>query len=126
MDMFNMFFGGGGGPSGFGGGRNPNKSKPIVHKLAVGLEDLYNGKTRKLAVTREICCEKCKGKGGSKVEKCTTCQGRGMKVMTKQIGPGMIQQMQSPCDVCATQGEIISEAHKCGACKGKKTTKDKK
>ena len=42
------------------------------------------------------------------------------------IGPGMIQQMQSPCDVCATQGEIISEAHKCGACKGKKTTKDKK
>ena len=54
--------------------------------MAVGLEDLYNGKTRKLAVTREICCEKCKGKGGSKVEKCTTCQGRGMKVMTKQIG----------------------------------------
>ena len=38
----------------------------------------------------------------------------------------MIQQMQSPCDVCKTQGEIIAEGHKCGACKGKKTTKDKK
>ena len=49
-----------------------------------------------------------------------------MKVITKQIGPGMIQQMQSPCDVCKTQGEIIAEGHKCGACKGKKTTKDKK
>ena len=60
------------------------------------------------------------------MEKCTTCSGRGMKVITKQIGPGMIQQMQSPCDVCKTQGEIIAEGHKCGACKGKKTTKDKK
>ena len=49
-----------------------------------------------------------------------------MKVTTKQIGPGMIQQMQSPCDACGSQGEVISEAHKCGSCKGKKTMKDKK
>ena len=48
-----------------------------------------------------------------------------MKVTTKQIGPGMIQQMQSPCDSCGSQGEVISEAHKCGSCKGKKTMKDK-
>jgi len=128
MDMFNMFFGGGGGFPGGGphGGRSSNKSKPIVHKLGVTLEELYNGKTRKLAVTREICCEKCNGKGGSKVEKCQSCRGSGMKVTTKQIGPGMIQQMQSPCDSCGSQGEVISEAHKCGSCKGKKTMKDKK
>ena len=50
----------------------------------------------------------------------------GMKVTTKQIGPGMIQQMQSPCDACGAQGEVISEAHKCKSCKGKKTMKDKK
>merc|ERR1719150_3058603 len=120
MDMFNMFFGGGGGFPGGGphGGRSSNKSKPIVHKLGVTLEELYNGKTRKLAVTREICCEKCNGKGGSKVEKCQSCRGSGMKVTTKQIGPGMIQQMQSPCDACGSQGEVISEAHKCGSCKG--------
>ena len=79
MDMFNMFFGGGGGFPGGGphGGRSSNKSKPIVHKLGVTLEELYNGKTRKLAVTREICCEKCNGKGGSKVEKCQSCRGSG-------------------------------------------------
>merc|ERR1712018_96903 len=112
MDIFNMFFGGGGFPGG-GGGRSSNKSKPIVHKLGVSLEELYNGKTRKLAVTREICCEKCNGKGGSKVEKCQSCRGSGIKVTTKQIGPGMIQQMQSPCDSCGSQGEVISEAHKC-------------
>ena len=43
---------------GGGGSRRANKSKPIVHKLGVSLEELYNGKTRKLAVTREVCCEK--------------------------------------------------------------------
>ena len=74
-----MFFGGGGGFPGGGphGGRSSNKSKPIVHKLGVTLEELYNGKTRKLAVTREICCEECSGKGGSKVEKCQSCRGLG-------------------------------------------------
>ena len=129
MDVFNMFFGGGaGGPSGFNGAgaRGPAKSKPIMHKMGVTLEELYKGRTRKLAINREISCEYCDGKGGSKVEKCSTCNGRGMKVITKQIGPGMIQQMQSPCDACGAQGELVSEAHKCKKCKGKKTSKDKK
>ena len=125
MDVFNMFFGAGGGGQ-FNGARGPAKSKPIVHKLGVTLEELYKGRTRKLAINREISCVHCDGKGGSKVETCGTCKGRGLKVTSKQIGPGMIQQMQSPCEACGAQGEIVSEAHKCKSCKGKKTTKDKK
>ena len=48
MDVFNMFFGGGGGGGGFGGaaGGGPRKSKPIMHNLAVSLEDLYLGKKK--------------------------------------------------------------------------------
>ena len=42
MDMFNMMFGGGMG--GMGGGRQSNKTKAMVHKLGVSLEELYNGK----------------------------------------------------------------------------------
>ena len=130
MDVFNMFFGGGGGPGGAGGfngaSRGPAKTKPIIHKMGVTLEELYKGRTRKLALNRDIACSNCDGKGGSKVDTCSTCNGRGMKVITKQIGPGMIQQMQSPCDACGGQGERVSEAHKCKHCKGKKTTKDKK
>merc|ERR1719483_74705 len=120
-----MFFGGGGGGGGggFGGaaGGGPRKSKPIMHKLAASLEDLYLGKKKKLAINREVACSGCDGKGGSKVETCSSCKGRGMKVITKQIGPGMIQQMQCPCDQCEATGEIISEAHKCKECKGKKS-----
>ena len=44
MDIFNMMFGGGMG--GMGGGRQSNKTKPMVHKLGVTLEELYNGKVR--------------------------------------------------------------------------------
>jgi hypothetical protein len=34
-----------------------------MHQIAVSLEDLYKGKTSKLAVTRNIICVTCKGYG---------------------------------------------------------------
>lgn len=51
-DILNMMFGGGararGGPTG------PRKGEDTVHPLRVNLEDLYNGKTVKLAINRSI------------------------------------------------------------------------
>merc|ERR1719481_2000152 len=111
---------------GGGGGRNSNKTKPMVHKLGVTLEELYNGKTRKLAATRDIVCSSCDGKGGSNVKNCTGCKGRGVKIQTIQMGPGMMQQCQSVCGECEGKGEIIPPSSRCKTCKGKKTTKDKK
>ena len=109
MDIFNMMFGGGMG--GMGGGRQSNKSKPMIHKLGVTLEELYSGKTRKLAATRDVICSGCSGKGGSNVKNCTGCKGRGVsgdnsqlihsykcsfqfKVHMQQMGPGMISQVR--------------------------------
>ena len=72
MDIFNMMFGGGmGGMGAGGGGRGANKTKPMVHKLAVSLEELYNGKTRKLAASIDVICENCDGQGGRDVKDCT-------------------------------------------------------
>lgn len=56
MDIFDMFFGGHGGRS-----RGPRKGKDVVHQLAVSLEDLYNGSTRKLALQKNVICSKCEG-----------------------------------------------------------------
>ena len=132
MDMFNMFFGGGmpGGGGGGGGGRggrgSRSKTKPMVHKLAVSLEDLYNGMVRKLAANRDIKCEACDGKGGDRVTTCATCKGQGMRVQTRQIGPGMIQQMQMPCDKCGAKGEVVDPKSVCKECKGKRTIREKK
>lgn len=130
QDLFSQLFGGGGGFFGGGGGgrsQGPRKTKDLVHRVHVTLEDLYKGKTTKLALTRNVICTKCKGKGGKDgaVRACNTCNGRGIKVTLRQMGP-MIQQIQSPCDECSGTGEIINMKDRCGSCKGKKVLPEKK
>ena len=95
--------------------------------MHVTLEDLYKGKTTKLALTRNVICVKCSGKGGKEgaVRSCTTCSGRGVRVVIRQMGP-MIQQMQQPCDDCSGTGEIINHKDKCKTCNGRKVVSEKK
>lgn len=44
------------------------------------------------------------GKTGA-VQKCTACRGRGMRIMIRQLAPGMVQQMQSVCTDCNGEGK---------------------
>jgi DnaJ family protein A protein 2 len=92
------------------------------------LEDLYNGTSKKLSLSRNVLCSKCKGKGSKTgaSSRCAGCQGSGMKVSIRQLGPNMIQQMQHVCPDCRGTGETISEKDKCGQCKGQKVVQDKK
>lgn len=46
------------------------------------------------------------GKPGA-VTKCTACQGRGIKVSYRMLGPGMVQHMQSACPDCCGEGMNI-------------------
>jgi len=127
FDIFNMFFGGGGaGP--FGGGRQENRGKNVVHQLAVSLEELYNGAVRKLALQKNVVCDKCEGRGGKKgaVQTCTTCKGSGFVVRVNQIAPGMIQQIRAHCSDCEGQGEKINAKDKCKTCDGKKIIRERK
>jgi len=130
QDLFSQLFGGGGGGGFFGGGgrqQGPRKTKDLVHRVHVSLEDLYKGKVTKLALTRNVICTKCKGKGGKEgaVSSCGNCHGRGIRVTLRQMGP-MIQQIQSPCDECSGTGEIINARDRCTNCKGKKVLPEKK
>jgi DnaJ family protein A protein 2 len=123
-DIFDMFFGGGRrrGPQG------PQKGEDLVHTIKASLEDLYNGKTVRLAISRNKPCTDCEGRGG-KVgceKSCSDCNGRGIKVMMRQLGPGMVQQMQVQCSECKGAGKSIDERDKCKACKGNKVFKDRK
>lgn len=124
MDIFDMFFGGGGG----GRSRGPQKGKDVVHQLQVSLEDLYNGSTRKLALQKNIICPKCEGYGGKKgsVETCGNCRGTGMQVRIQQLAPGMVQQIQSVCHECHGQGERIASKDRCKTCNGRKVTRERK
>lgn len=122
MDIFDMFFGGGGRM------QRERKGKNVVHQLGVTLEELYNGSTRKLGLQKNVICEKCDGYGGKKgaLEKCSTCKGRGVQVQVQQIGPGMIQQIQSMCSDCQGQGERFSSKDRCKNCSGRKVERKKK
>jgi len=125
--IFEQFFG----RSFFGGNRNagPRKAEDIIYKLGVSLKDLYNGKVAKMNLTRHVLCSACKGKGSTKegaTKKCSGCNGMGIKVTRRQIAPGMIQQLQQPCNECMGKGEVINEKDKCKSCDGKKVVQESK
>jgi DnaJ family protein A protein 2 len=91
-DLFSAFFGG---ARGTGRSRGPRKGRDIVHKLKVTLEQLYNGKTFKLAVNRQVLQNP-----DETPQVCVTCNGQGAVMQSRQLGPGMIQQMQVKCPTC--------------------------
>ncbi|XP_055283253.1 dnaJ homolog subfamily A member 1 isoform X2 [Moschus berezovskii] len=69
-----------------------------------------------------------RGRGGKKgaVECCPNCRGTGMQIRIHQIGPGMVQQIQSVCMECQGHGERISPKDRCKSCNGRKIVREKK
>jgi len=122
--MFADLFGFGG----FGGGGRggPKRTQDVQYQLGVTLAEFYTGKNKKLKLDRDVICIECGGKGSQKdgaVGECSNCHGRGMEIITRRLGPGMVQQMQKPCDQCRGKGEVINEKDKCKHCRGDKVVK---
>lgn len=126
-DIFSQFFGGGFGGMGGGASRGPAKGKDIKHSISCTLEELYKGRTAKLALNKTILCKTCEGRGGKegKIKQCSSCHGQGMKFVTRQMGP-MIQRFQTVCDACQGTGDICDPKDRCTTCKGKKTQSERK
>jgi DnaJ family protein A protein 2 len=121
--MGGMFGGGGRG----GRPAGPRKGKDLVHRIKVSLEELYKGKTTKLALQKHVLCGKCNGKGGKEgsVKTCQGCRGQGVKIVLRQLGP-MVQQIQQQCTDCQGEGEIIPAKDRCKTCTGKKVVSERK
>lgn len=120
FDIFSRFFNQDpfGGMSGF---HQYSKPKPKEVHLKVSLEDLYEGKETNLKLTRQGCCHKCKGVGGTKApSKCVDCSGVGKLRRVIQLGPGMIQQSIGICPRCGGSGESIDPSYLCDMCGGNK------
>lgn len=105
--------------------RPKRRGVDIKHKLSVTLEDLYHGKSTKLALAKTVLCSKCNAKGGERVKSCAQCKGRGNVVVSKQMGP-LIQRFESTCRACNGSGEFISERDRCSNCLGVKTVEERK
>jgi DnaJ family protein A protein 2 len=114
-----------------GGGRGqpgPKKGKSVQHAIKVTLEEIYKGKTTKIAVNRDRICKSCDGRGGADGanSSCQGCKGRGMRTQMTMLGPGMYSQSTGPCSDCNGTGTQIDEKDKCKDCNGKKVLKEKK
>eukprot|EP00824_Muranothrix_gubernata_P022503 TRINITY_DN5461_c0_g1_i2.p1 TRINITY_DN5461_c0_g1~~TRINITY_DN5461_c0_g1_i2.p1 ORF type:complete len:306 (-),score=67.04 TRINITY_DN5461_c0_g1_i2:57-974(-) len=96
--------------------------------MRCSLDELYNGRSAKLQLTKNVICKECDGKGGKgdAVRKCDSCRGQGVKMVVRQLGPAMIQQMQVTCPECKGEGEIIREKDRCKTCRGAKVVSEKK
>ena len=122
-DIFKMFFGGG---SPFGSGmeqmfhgrqqQQRNKSAPKVVQIPVSLKELFDGTKKKITLKLKKCCGNCDGVGGINLRTCEGCNGSGMKRIVRQIGPGMMQQMQSVCNDC--RGQRKQAGSVCVNCNG--------
>ena len=123
--LFGGFGGGGGNPFfpfgdlfGGGGGRGRpqrRRTQNMAYPLKVTLEDLYNGLTKNIEFERSVLCSGCEGSGGKKGASatCKACSGRGFTIQYKQLGPGMVQQVQGVCRECSGEGEVINEKDRC-------------
>jgi DnaJ-related protein SCJ1 len=90
-------------------------------EIPVSLEDVYNGKELRFLHRKQTLCHRCRGSGTHRPEdvvKCSECGGTGTKTVTKRLGPGFVQQMQTTCNKCGGKGTISKS--KCPHCHGTK------
>lgn len=123
---------GGGMPHGYPGGpgtRKPSKGDDEEQDYKVTLEELYKGKTTKFASKKSVVCSYCKGTGGkekAKSKPCASCQGKGVKLGTRSIGPGLFTQEAVVCSSCKGTGSVFKEKDRCKKCKGERVVEARK
>ncbi|MGG1573572.1 molecular chaperone DnaJ [Fictibacillus sp. NRS-1165] len=123
-DIFDMFFGGG------GGRRNPNaprQGSDLQYNMNLKFEEAVFGKETEIEIPKEETCGTCHGSGakpGTKPETCTHCKGSGQLNVEQNTPFGRIVNKRV-CQYCSGTGKLIKE--KCGTCHGKgKVTTTKK
>jgi len=118
-DMFSNFFGGGGGRS----RKAKRKGQNGVMSVECTLEDLYNGCTKDAKFRKQFLCAACGGTGGKNVRECSRCDGKGVRMVVRRLGPNMMTQSQVRCDTCSGTGEICRPQDRCKVCHGSKVYK---
>jgi DnaJ family protein A protein 2 len=104
-DLLSALFGGGGSRR---QQRGPQKGESVVHKIQVSLENLFNGKTFKMAISRQRVKYPSGMSPDQAASVCKTCGGAGAVLKTQRMGP-MLQQVQMRCPDCGGQGKSFKE-----------------
>ncbi|MCB2211986.1 molecular chaperone DnaJ [bacterium] len=131
FEIFSSIFGGMGfgdifGGAGGGGqrGRRTMKGRDLRVDLAVTLEEVSEGVTKKIKVNRYERCVECGGSGArdrTATETCPTCRGAGE---VRQVTRSLLGQMVnvSTCPTCNGRGEVVKDP--CQVCHGEGRNKN--
>ena len=117
---------------------------------ARGMQRLRERLFRSVVFT-QVICDTCSGSGTTNPNantECGVCGGSGVRLVTRQIGPGMLQQMQTVCNECRGEGSVVKDKvhisrvcsphfiatglersflqDRCKACAGKKVSQERK
>lgn len=113
-DLFNAFFGGGGGAS-----AGPAHGADIAVGVEVNLAEAASGATVEVSFEAVERCEHCHGNGaepGTPIETCSRCGGSGqLQAVTRTPFGQMMRTMV--CDVCHGDGRVPKEP--CHVCRGR-------
>ncbi|MDH5185706.1 MAG: molecular chaperone DnaJ [candidate division WOR-3 bacterium] len=126
-DIFSDFFRGfGDSESGsifdllFGGGRGTQVRRAVrgrdIHvRFRMSLEEIAEGITKEISISRFEKCAECQGEGGKGIQTCPACKGRGESRRVSRSIFGQFVQV-STCPNCGGQGEVVKDT--CANCKG--------
>jgi molecular chaperone DnaJ len=112
-DLFEAFFGFGGGQRGPGG---PARGPDAEVRVELDLEEAVFGVTREVELRMPLECQRCSGSGcepGTHPSTCRACAGEGQ---VRQVRRTILGQMVTalPCGTCGGTGrEILSPCHDC-------------
>lgn len=120
-DIFESFFGGGGGR----GGSRQARGNDVQTIVDLTFEEAVFGVEKNLNLNIEDVCEHCKGKTaepGYELKTCDTCKGSGQTTRVMNTILGQIQQA-TVCPTCDGKGKIPEKP--CSVCHGKGTKRQK-
>jgi molecular chaperone DnaJ len=116
-DLFDMFFGGAGGPQrrrGFA-----RDGEDIQASVTMTLKEVLTGLHKEVVVGRMEECEICGGtgsEGGAQPETCPTCKGQGVVGQIRNTFIGQVR-TSTTCPTCSGAGAVVKNP--CPKCKGR-------
>ena len=119
-DIFDDLFSGGFGSfSGFGGGRSSSsrarKGSDTLYGMQIDFMEAVYGCKKDIDLEYYDTCDECDGKGGFGESTCSECGGRGVVIKQTNTILGTIQ-TKSTCPECNGTGKSFKT--KCNKCKG--------
>ncbi|KAG9394209.1 Chaperone DnaJ [Carpediemonas membranifera] len=102
------------------GGRKQNTQQETVKEITLpNLDAAFTGLSSTVNIDHQGQCPACHGTGAKSskhIHKCSHCNGTGRRVEVRQLGPGIMQQVQTVCGECGGRGQVVKKA--CSECGG--------